>query len=207
MKPHDSGPTWSSPWRLSRLRVGGALLAVVLLAAVGLRAAGRREAELAAADASQHADLLARADHAIARVLERLSDNGDLAALEARRARQRLLREAAMPCATAAAAAAADMPAPSECAEAPGERNGAGVAEAIPTPDEPPPTVVLTGIIWHTDRPLAIVSGRMVGRGDVVGGWRVSRVEEDRVVLARKSCEHDVLLHREKDHEREEAGD
>jgi len=41
----------------------------------------------------------------------------------------------------------------------------------------------LNGILYCDSRPLAVISDRIVGLGDEVGGLRVTRIETDRVLL------------------------
>jgi hypothetical protein len=54
-------------------------------------------------------------------------------------------------------------------------------------PATPRPTPVLTGIVWSAD-PTAVIQGlpgiegsKVVRRGDVIGGIRISRIERERV--------------------------
>lgn len=42
----------------------------------------------------------------------------------------------------------------------------------------------LGGIAWSATAPLAYLNGRLVGAGEFVAGWRVERIERERVVLA-----------------------
>lgn len=42
---------------------------------------------------------------------------------------------------------------------------------------------VLKGIIWSATEPLALVNDQTLGVGESVGGWKVLRIERERVVL------------------------
>ena len=42
----------------------------------------------------------------------------------------------------------------------------------------------LAGILWDTQAPLAMISGETVGIGAEIGGFRVMKIEPDRVLLS-----------------------
>jgi hypothetical protein len=45
--------------------------------------------------------------------------------------------------------------------------------------------LVLNGILWDATRPLAIVGGEAVAVGDTVGGWQVTAIQPNRIVIQR----------------------
>ena len=50
-------------------------------------------------------------------------------------------------------------------------------------PTEPVSQLTLSGILWDAHEPMAIINGLTVTPGDEVQGFRVLRIEEDRVTL------------------------
>ncbi len=57
------------------------------------------------------------------------------------------------------------------------------VKEKAPEPDTYP-EVALTGILWDKQAPLAIVNGKIIGRGQRVDRWTVKEIEADRLFLS-----------------------
>ncbi len=49
-----------------------------------------------------------------------------------------------------------------------------------PTPIEPPkpPTMSITGIVWNTDRPQAIINGQVVNQGDTIDGAQIVSIKK-----------------------------
>lgn len=45
------------------------------------------------------------------------------------------------------------------------------------------PALRLQGILYHPQRPLAVINQRTVGPGSELAGWRVERIEPERVIL------------------------
>lgn len=43
--------------------------------------------------------------------------------------------------------------------------------------------LVLKGILWDSQRPLAIINGEVVGKGSIIKGMEIKRIEPDYVVL------------------------
>ena len=42
---------------------------------------------------------------------------------------------------------------------------------------------VLKGIVWSATEPLALINDQTLGVGEAVGGWKVLRIEREKVVL------------------------
>ena len=56
---------------------------------------------------------------------------------------------------------------------------------------------ILEGILWDINKPAAIISGEIVGKGDPVGSYVVVDVQQDRVIL--NDGEKDIELRLEKE--------
>lgn len=54
----------------------------------------------------------------------------------------------------------------------------AAAATAVPVA---PPAMAITGIVWGSQKPMAIINGRLVGIGDVVGDAEIVAVERGAV--------------------------
>ena len=62
------------------------------------------------------------------------------------------------------------------------DRDRQAPAAAPKAPEEE--KILLQGILWDPLAPTAIVSNRVVARGDRVGRWEVREIQKDRVVLS-----------------------
>ncbi|MFA5320673.1 MAG: hypothetical protein WBE75_02705 [Candidatus Omnitrophota bacterium] len=56
--------------------------------------------------------------------------------------------------------------------------------------------VSLAGIFWDSDKPRAIINGRIAGPGDEVDGVRVKEIRRDRVILENGGRETELKLER-----------
>jgi len=54
--------------------------------------------------------------------------------------------------------------------------------------------VVLEGVLWDPDRPIAIINGELVGEGEIIDGFLVKQIGVDRVVLKAGDKEHTIPL-------------
>ena len=63
-----------------------------------------------------------------------------------------------------------------------------------PNQPAPPakPSMKISGLIWNTDRPQAIINGQVVNIGDVVSGWTISKISKKGIVV--KSQETTFLI-------------
>lgn len=46
--------------------------------------------------------------------------------------------------------------------------------------------LILSGIVWDKNKPKAVINGRIVKVGDVVGGKTVTKIEKDRVIFLKE---------------------
>ena len=63
-----------------------------------------------------------------------------------------------------------------------------------PQPGASPSSYVLSGILWDSKSPSAIINGRLVGVGDPVGQWKVVEIHKDRVILSDGLTTHVMTL-------------
>lgn len=54
--------------------------------------------------------------------------------------------------------------------------------------------LALEGIIWNTEQPLAIINGKLVGKGDKVEGVTVKEVLKESVAVASENKSHTLRL-------------
>ncbi|MEW5894144.1 MAG: hypothetical protein AB1650_00055 [Candidatus Omnitrophota bacterium] len=52
---------------------------------------------------------------------------------------------------------------------------------------EPPPKIEISGLIWNSDLPQAILNNNIVGIGDDVGGWKVIDISQEGVLMESSS--------------------
>ena len=52
------------------------------------------------------------------------------------------------------------------------------VREIVPMPEIPVPTVTITGIIWNSDRPQAIINGKIVNIGDTILDLKITDIQK-----------------------------
>ena len=55
------------------------------------------------------------------------------------------------------------------------------IRENIPTPEIPVPSVTITGIIWNSDRPQAIINGQIVDIGDTVSDLTITDIQQSSI--------------------------
>jgi type IV pilus assembly protein PilM len=64
-------------------------------------------------------------------------------------------------------------------------KNGSGDTPVMIIPEKSlAPEIVLTGIFWDKEKPLAIINGKVVEQGQPVGNKRVVEIKRDRVILS-----------------------
>lgn len=57
--------------------------------------------------------------------------------------------------------------------------------EVLPPPVEVPlPDLKIAGVVWNTDRPQAIVDGKIVGIGDTVSGVNIVNIEKTGITIS-----------------------
>ena len=56
------------------------------------------------------------------------------------------------------------------------------IAQAPPAPAKPP-AVVITGLIWNSDRPQAIINGQVVDIGDNIGEMEIVSINKTGIDL------------------------
>lgn len=56
---------------------------------------------------------------------------------------------------------------------------------------------ILTGIIWDKAKPLAVINDDVVGIGGEVGGYKVTNIEKDRVILQKDREIYTLKLYKE----------
>jgi outer membrane biosynthesis protein TonB len=53
-----------------------------------------------------------------------------------------------------------------------------------PKPQRPPPELVITGLIWNTDRPQAIVNGQIVDIGDTIESTKIVAIRKTGIEIS-----------------------
>ncbi|MBF0618948.1 MAG: hypothetical protein HQL19_02145 [Candidatus Omnitrophica bacterium] len=53
----------------------------------------------------------------------------------------------------------------------------------------------LSGVLWHEEKPCALLNDRAVGIGDRVDGFIVKEIRQDRVILTEGKTDRTILLH------------
>lgn len=56
-------------------------------------------------------------------------------------------------------------------------------ARQPPIPDVPLPSLKISGVLWNTNRPQAIINGQIVGIGDVVSGVKVVDIQKTGIAV------------------------
>jgi hypothetical protein len=60
-------------------------------------------------------------------------------------------------------------------------------AQPVPPPLPQPGQYVLSGLIWDSDKPQAILNGKIVGIGDVIDQWTITRISRDGIQMTRQN--------------------
>lgn len=64
------------------------------------------------------------------------------------------------------------------------------------TPQEPeikPPKVMISGLVWNSDHPQALVNNKIVGPGDQIEGWTITGITESGVEISTKGKTHLIV--------------
>ena len=61
----------------------------------------------------------------------------------------------------------------------------------IPKTTENPPSVKISGLVWNTERPQAIINNNVYDIGDSIEGWTITNISKDGITI--RSINHSQL--------------
>lgn len=53
----------------------------------------------------------------------------------------------------------------------------------LPAPEEPLPNMNISGLVWNTDRPQAIINGQIIGMGDIISGVKIIDIQKTGITV------------------------
>ncbi|HBO97724.1 MAG TPA: hypothetical protein DE315_06845 [Candidatus Omnitrophica bacterium] len=53
----------------------------------------------------------------------------------------------------------------------------------LPPPEEPLPNMNISGLVWNTDRPQAIINGQITGIGDIISGVKIIDIQKTGITV------------------------
>jgi len=55
--------------------------------------------------------------------------------------------------------------------------------QRLPTPEEPLPNMNISGLVWNTDRPQAIINGQITSIGDIISGVKIIDIQKTGITV------------------------